>query len=156
MRRDTVLVDVVRSVAPDRKRPKSAKPQINIQFAGGAVGKLNPADPRERVWAEVLESLRESRKPAYVELNPSNGRIISVLLPRAHRVLAIRGADRDGDLAVELHHSQAIHYLRRRHPRFDEWHDVLAEALRSQKSLLVTDSLDSSAIVDIRPVEGKT
>jgi hypothetical protein len=154
MSKETVLVDVVRSLAKDRARGKSAKPRINIRFASGAVGRLNPDDPRERVWAEVLESLRESKKPAYIELNTSTGRITSLLLPRAHEVIAIRDAEKDGDLEVELHRSHAVHYLRRRHPRFEELRELLEEAIRSQRSMLVTKSLDGSAIVDIRPAKG--
>lgn len=149
--RNTVVVDVVRRVEPDRLHARSGRPQLNISFGEGAVAHLDPADPREQVWAEVLESLRESKQPAYVELNPATRRIVALLLPSAHRVLGIEGMERDTDLRIELEDSQAVHHLRRRHPRFQQFRELLVEALRSTRQLLVTNSLDSSEIVDVRP-----
>ena len=41
--------------------------------------------------------------------------------------------------------------LRRDHPRFEELHALLEYARRAKTYVLVTESLDSSAIVDVRP-----
>lgn len=152
---ESAFVDDVRQVA--RKVPqakgKRVKPEdtgIRVRFASGVAARLNPSNPRDTVWAEVLESLRDSRQPAYVEIDPETHYITSLLLPLKFNVTAIRDAAR-GDLEIELEISHARHYLRRDHPRFDEIHRILERALREKTRVLVTESLDSSAIIDVRP-----
>jgi len=156
MTKETALVDDVRSIArtPQRvknKREQAAEAAINVRFARGAAGRLDPASNRDRVWAEVLESLRDSRQPAYVEIDPDTRYITSLLLPQKLAVTAIRELPNRGDLEIELEISQARHYLRRDHPRFDEWRGMLERARRERTPVLVTESLDSTAIVDLRP-----
>src|SRR5262249_62077165 len=62
-----------------------------------------------------------------------------------------RSLPRGDGLEVELEISHARHYLRREHPRFDEMHKTLERARREKAPVLVTESLDSSAIIDVRP-----
>jgi hypothetical protein len=153
---EPALVDDVRDVARERSRAKTGRaraarePTIRVRFASGADARLNPESPRDRVWAEVLESLRDSRQPAYVEIDPETRHIISLLLPQRFTVAAIREAPA-GDVEVELEISHARHHLRREHPRFDEMHKLLDRARREKTPVLVTESLDSSEIIDVRP-----
>jgi hypothetical protein len=155
MRRDTALVDGVRRISKGRKRTKSADSTIEVVFAGGAVGELDPAIPRDRIWVEVLESLRASRRPAYVEFDASR-RITSLLLPRAYTVVEIREASRGSGLQIELDISHALHYLPQDNPRFDELRRVLQDANATGASVLVTETPDGAAIVDVRPVEDRS
>jgi hypothetical protein len=122
-----------------------------VRFAKGADARLDPTSQRDRVWAEVLESLRDSRQPAYVEIDPDTRYITALLLPQSFTVTAIRESARGESLEVELEISHARHHLRRDHPHFDEMHRTLERALREKSPVLVTESLDSSAIVDVRP-----
>ena len=148
-----VLVDDVRDIARERQRKTRARaeePPIRVRFAGGAAARLDPSRPRDRVWAEVLESLRESRQPAYVEIDPDTSYITSLLLPQQFTVTAIRDAE-GGDLEVELEISHARHYLRREHAGFEQMRALLEQARRDRSPVLVTESLDASAIVDVRP-----
>ena len=119
MTREPTFIDFVREVSPASGRAKSAKPKIKVSFTGGIVVYLNPLDTRERVWGEVLDSLRASREPAYVELDASARRITSLLLPQTYIVVEIRRSSQDGDLQIEFDRSHAVHYLRRQHPRFE-------------------------------------
>ena len=155
MMQESALVDDIRQVArkPQQAKNKRAKAQqidIRVRFASGVDARLNASNPRDTVWAEVLESLRDSRQPAYVEIDPKTHYITSLLLPRKFTVTAIREAPGGRDLEVELEISHARHYLRRDHPRFDEMQKTLEKARREKTSVLVTESLDSSAIIDAR------
>ena len=126
------LVDAVRTIR--RERPKAQKARgraereaIRIRFAGGADARLNPESPRDRAWAEVLESLRDAQEPAYVEIDRETRYITSLLLPRRFTVAAIRGTA-DSDLEVDLEISHARHFLRRDHPSFEELYALLERA----------------------------
>jgi hypothetical protein len=150
MKRDVVLVEGVRAIAPVRKGAKSRTSRIRVTFASGAEVTLDPSDPREKVWAEVLESLRANKLPAYVELTPDSRHISALMLPSDQAVLNVREASPAGDLEVEFDRSHAVHYLRRDSERFDELRDALEKARRGQQRVLVTKSLDGTAIVDVR------
>ncbi len=156
----SALVDDVRDVSrerPPRKRPRAAGAEspIRVRFAGGAAGRLDPAKQRDRVWADVLQSLRESRQPAYVEIDPDTGYITSLLLPQSFIVTAIRKTETD-DLEIELEISHARHHLRRSHPEFQRMLETLERARRDKSPVLVTESLDSSAIIDVRAASSRS
>jgi hypothetical protein len=148
------LVDFVRELSLTPGRGKSAKSGIAVSFDNGAVVHLDPSDPRERIWGEVLESLRESRQPAYVELDVATGRITNLLLPQKYKVVELRQGSKGDDLQIEFDRSHALHYLRRDHPRFKELRNLLEDAAKKDRSLLVTESLETSGLVDVRFAEG--
>lgn len=155
MSSEAALVDDVRSIRREQPTPSTARrkreqPPIRVRFAGGAEARLNPESPRDRTWAEVLASLRDSGQPAYVEIDPQTRYITSLLLPQAFYVSAVRDTP-EGNLEVELEISHARHFLRRDHPRFAELQSLLERARRAKTPVLVTESLDSTAIVDVRP-----
>jgi spermidine synthase len=108
---------------------------------------LDPAVPRDKVWAEVLEWLQQNRRPAYVEIDPDTHHITSLLLPQPFRVRGIRQVGRD--LRVELEVSHAVHYVRANLPGFDQIAARLRAALAQEEEVLVTQSLDTSAIIDV-------
>jgi hypothetical protein len=153
MARDTALVDGVLEVVRERapRGAKKAEGVISVRFDGGAAARLDPASARDRTWADVLASLKETRQSAYIEIDPKTRFITSVLLPRVLSVIAIREMPGVGDLEIDLEISHARHYLRRDHSRFDELWKLLERARRDGAALLVTESLDGSAIVDVRP-----
>ena len=155
MQSQPALVDAVREIRRERPATRktargAAMQPIRVRFGSGVDARLNPASSRDRIWAEILESLRESGKPAYVEIDPDTRYITSLLLPQSLLVTAIRETP-ESDLVVELEISHARHYLRRDHPRFQEMHALLEEARRARTPVLVTESLDRTAIVDVRP-----
>lgn len=154
MKRRAVLVEGIRALGADRKRARSSRSKTTVTFADGTVATLDLSDAREKVWAEVLGSLKDRRKPAYVELDLSTGRISSLLLPRAVSVVDVREPIRGGDLQIEFVESHAFHFLRRTHERFEEMRKVLETAMRTRGRLLVTDSVDGAELVDVRWAEG--
>jgi hypothetical protein len=157
MAQETALVDDVRDVArgirPEKGKQAGAGGEaIRIRFAGGVDARLDPASPRDRVWAEVLESMRDSQEPAYVEIDPDTRYITSLLVPQRFTVKAIRESGHGNGLEIDLEISHARHYLRRGHPRFKDMEQTLERALRDGTPVLITESLDSSAIIDVRPM----
>jgi hypothetical protein len=152
MTRDSALIDEVLSVVRERGRAATAEVRtLTVRFGGGATARLDPASARDRAWAEVLESLKEMHQPAYVEIDPETGYLRSLLLPRPFTVKAMRETA-GGDLEIDLEISHARHYLRREHSRFEVLRKTLETARRTKGLVLVTESLDGSAIVDVRPV----
>jgi hypothetical protein len=156
MAQESALVDDVRDIAGERqpgkgKRARAKREGIRVSFATGVDARLDPDSPRDRVWAEVLESLRDTRQPAYVEIDPDTRHITSLLLPRNFAVTAVRELPGGEGVEVELEISHARHFLRREHPRFDEMLKTLESARREKTRVLVTESLDNSTIVDVRP-----
>jgi hypothetical protein len=151
----STLVDGVVRIEPQQgkaraRRAEGGAPTAFVHFAGGAVGKLDLSSPRDRAWQEVLESLQKSKQLAYVELDPQTSFLTSLLLPQSYTVLAVRD-DAHGGLELELEISHAVHRLTREHPRFQELRTLLIDAMRSKARLLVTESIEDSTIVDVRP-----
>lgn len=154
MKIESAVVDSVRDITRERLKKKrkaddSSDRAIRVRFDGGVTGRLDPASPRDRVWEEVLQSLLESHEPAYVEIDPDTGYIVSLLLPRQFIVTAIHKTE-NGDREIELEISHARHYLRRGLPEFDRIFETLESARRARMPVLITESLDSSAIIDAR------
>ena len=83
-------------------------------------------------------------------IDSETGFITSLLLPRPFLVTDVRRMD-TGDVEVELEISQARHYLRRDHSSFEQTFELLDTARRAKTPVLVTESLDGTAIVDVRP-----
>jgi hypothetical protein len=145
------ILDLPRAVEAAVAPAERAAPGfVVVTFAGGREGRLDLSVHRSRVWFEVLRSLHETGQPAYVEIDPASGLITELLLPRRFTVGEIEEMP-DGTLEVELVVSHARHFLRPSNPYFDELRETLETARQSGSAVLVTESLDSSEMIDIRP-----
>lgn len=158
MPRPNALVDEIKDISDPaalrvaaREGPRGQ--YLTVAFASGRTGLLDVTEHRSRVWAEVLESLRESGTPAYVEIDPRTGLITEVLQPVRFTVGRLSPVS-DG-VEVELVPSQARHYLRRSDPDFDALRRRLEEARRAPRPLWVTETLTEHEIIDVRPAPGE-
>jgi hypothetical protein len=150
--RSNVVLDEVAAIAP----ASAAKVPVNhpsaryttVTFGDGRSGLLDSTDHRGRVWAEVLESLRESHRAAYVEIDAETNLITNVLLPIRYTVGRLSAA-KDG-LEVALVISHARHFLRRAHPQFDTLRKMLQDAQKSGDPVLVVEN-ERQEILDVRP-----
>jgi hypothetical protein len=124
---------------------------VTVEFQSGAIGRLDMGQPRSVVWAEVLHSLREAQRPAYVEIDPASGLIIQLLYPLLVRVGRIQETQLRAE--VELIISHARHYVQRTRPNFRELLDALKDAARRHSNVWVTET-DDHHIVDVRPALG--
>lgn len=139
--REPVAEQVISAVSGDT-------PHLPVTV-GGVTGLLDMSNRRSAIWREVLESLRQMGRPAYVEVDPRTGVITDVLQPIPFRVTGIT-EDPDG-LVVELEISQALHRLRRTNPDYDELAAALRAAYDAGLPVLVTENVDTDDIVDVRP-----
>jgi len=124
---------------------------MTVQFQGGQTGLLDMALPRSRVWAEVLESLRQSNGPAYVEIDPTTQFITTLLQPLTVGVGALTSLAGGDIIEVELVVSQARHSLRRTHPEFQRLLKLLQTAHKKGAAVVVTET-DDHEIIDVRPL----
>lgn len=155
MPKDNALIDEVKDLLPfgePAAAERHSPPQLRVRFGRGKLGLLDTSTHRGRAWAEVLQSLRETGQPAYVEIEPSTGMITELLLPIRYTVARVTPA-KDG-LEIELVISQARHFLRRTHPEFAQFKNLFESALRGDTAVLVTESLAEHEIIDARPLPG--
>jgi hypothetical protein len=104
------------------------------------------------VWADVLESLRRSNLPTYVEIDPATNLITELLQPFAVRVGALSPAPAGDVVEVELIISHARHHLRRSNPDFQQLFNALQAARQRGTTVLVTETRDAHEIIDVRPL----
>ena len=152
MPRGDVLVDGVSDVgSAERGLAKPGEPVLApVRFRGGRMGMLDMGLPRSSVWADVLRSLRDAGEPAYVEIDRDTGVIIELLLPRAVTVASITPTPEQDGVQVELVISHARHFLRRSNPAYDELLRALETARTQEAAVLVTETLDTHEIIDVR------
>jgi hypothetical protein len=151
MPRAHALIDHVTRISRPEARAAAAVPgpsaYVEVGFRGGRSGVLDTSH-RGRVWAEVLESLRDSGEPAYVEIDPETSEITQLLQPIRYVVASVT-AQREG-LRVGLAISHARHFLRRDHPEFEQLRARLTAAQKAGTPMYVVES-DTNDIVDVQP-----
>ncbi len=126
------------------------KPNVlSVTFAEGQTALLDVSEHRGRVWADVLKSVHETGRSAYVEVEPETNLITEFLLPLEFRVASVERVDED-KVEVDLVISQARHYVVRSNPDFEEIVETLETARRTNSYVLVTETLDSHEIIDVR------
>lgn len=151
------LVDGVSSISPPTEAPsarevRAPRKVVTVKFHDGQTGLLDMTVRKSAVWAEVLDSLRQTNQPAYVEIDPKTNVITELLCPLTVRVGEITSIAREGVVEVELIISQARHILRRKNPDFDKLLKTLKSAGKKGSEVLVTETLDDHEIIDVRPL----
>ncbi len=126
---------------------------VRVAFASGRTGLLDTRSPREKVWAEVMESRREAGEPVYVEIEPETERIRELLIPIRVTAESIVPAEEGDADYVHLRVSAARHVLRHNHANYSEMRRTLEAAVGKPTVLLVTDSPDGE-IIDVRVAAG--
>ncbi|MDX2138701.1 MAG: protein-glutamine glutaminase family protein [Chloroflexota bacterium] len=147
------LVDGVNSVAPltestTAQSTAQGSQYRSVTFQSGRSALLDLAQPRSQVWAEVLEDLRRTNQPVYIEIEPETNLISELLLPIVYRVGEITPTT-DG-MTVELIISHAIHTLQRSNPDYDELLATLETARDQRTAVIVTETLNEHEIIDVR------
>jgi len=145
--------EILRPSGPAATRVQVRANYATVSFGGGRRGLLDLTEHRSRVWAEILESLREARSPAYVEIDPQSSLITELRLPKPYRVGRIARVPEG--LQVELIVSHARHSLSRSNPDFEDLREALEEARKKGSEILVTET-DRHEIIDARPAAGAT
>lgn len=151
-----IIVDLVSALPPvalslDAQALRPEERFITLQFASDQSARLDMSSPQAAVWASVLDSLRLSGQPAYVEVDPSTNVVSTLLIPLRVRVASLTPTAAGDAVEVELIISHARHTLRRDHPDFDRLLAALEQARDQGAEVLVTESPESHAIIDVRP-----
>jgi hypothetical protein len=120
---------------------------LSVEFEQGRTARLDPQDRRAAGFGRVLEVLRRSSLPAYVETDDA-GVITRLLIPLLATVSAVR--DETDGVSVELEISHARRVLLRSNPDFEALLGTLREARESGETLAVTED-ETHEIIDARP-----
>lgn len=152
MPRDNAIVATIEGIDPAIDRPPEEKVReapegFAIRFAGERTARL-PAGERAAGLLAILESLRQSGAPVYVEVDPESDEIRRLLVPLTVRVGEL--TDRGEEVEVELELSHAVHLLKRSNPDFEELLATLERAREAQGWVVVTGEEDHE-IIDVRP-----
>ena len=155
MTNPNVLVDFIASAPPPVEpsvRGHGAEPHYaTILFQCGRSGRLDLSKPHAAVWASVLDSMRQSNTPAYVEIDPATNEITNLLAPLSVGVGDIKPLWEDRE--VELIISHAKHFLRGANPGFKRLLETL-ETARAHKTLVAVTETAEHDIIDVRPLPG--
>lgn len=119
-----------------------------VSFGPNVAGLLDLATTRDAVWLDVMRQLKDQGRPVYVEIDPRTRRIRQFLQPRQQPVGELNEIEK-GDVQANLMLSHAVHVLRRKHPRFEEFLGRLRAAQRDGSMVWVTETLDSHEIIDV-------
>jgi len=151
------IVDGVKNLghSPRLRGKVAERPRVllAVNFHGGEAGFIDMSQPQAGAWVDVLDSVRESNNPVYVELDPETRVITNLLLPRRFKVEAITRAASEKGEQVELVISHARHFLRADNSGHDALLTLLEGARRRGSEVLVTENPDHE-IIDVRPVQG--
>jgi Glutaminase len=131
--------------------PTAVPHYVTIPFQSGRSGRLDLSKPHASVWAGVLDSMRQSNLPAYVEIDPATSEITNLLVPLSVGVENITPVMNDRE--IELVISHAKHFLRATNPDFHQLLEALERARVNKTLVAVTETADHD-IIDIRPLPG--
>lgn len=144
------LVDGIQSCLPKRedwvsKSVGDLPDTVDVRFGGGQTGKLEMRNPRAVHWAKIIDKLEKAREPVYVEIDEESKVITKVLVPRIYKVQDLESKE-NGDYAVKLIPSSAMHFLLKSDPKFDAMLHKLRAALDDDSELLITETRDEHKI----------
>ncbi len=149
MPRSRAVVGAVADISgPPAAAGTTTAEHVTVRLESGESARVSLADPRGGTWLSVLDDLRRAGIPAYLELQPDSDVVSEVLVPLRVTVTGIETTDSGAE--VELTISQARHQLRRDNPDFDELLTTLRQARADGATVLVTEDLAGTEIIDVR------
>jgi hypothetical protein len=131
-----------------------AKPTARLTLSNGSEYAIDPTDPRFPLWSRFLTGQVGSRKPLYIETDPSGTQATRVLPPRELRIAEILEDPNSSRLMVRAENSPMPRFLNPGHPQFENYLGQLNSAASSHQALSVTTDPDTAEILDLREVEG--
>ena len=112
---------------------------------------LDPRDPRSVPFVEILDGLREIRRPVYLEVDPDSGAITRLEIPLVGHIVGIDSFE-PGAIAVQLTGSHGVHRLRLDGPDAPDLEGRLRDAFERGRPLIVIED-DGHQIIDLRDFE---
>lgn len=130
-----------------RSLAEAHQPPI-VTFQNGETARLDPADPRTIVMADLIEDAREASIPLYIELDAATLLISDLRIPIDGIIKAIT-PDASGNMEIEIEISHAVHVLRKENAEFERLLGVAREAMARHERVALTER-DNEGIIDIR------
>jgi hypothetical protein len=121
---------------------------VSVELEQGRRPRLDPADPRARGYAQILEGVHRLRVPIYFELDPDRGTIAHLLIPVVDRVAELLPGE-NGAILVRTERSHALMMLPADSADFAAFEAALRAALGSRATIVVTVD-DTRGIIDVR------
>jgi hypothetical protein len=75
------LVDFVAPAPVEERGRAGGTKYVTVAFQAGRSAQLDMTKPHSKVWASVLDSMRQSNAPVYVEIDPAANEITNLLIP---------------------------------------------------------------------------
>jgi hypothetical protein len=125
-----------------------------VQIQGGGTYHLDLNDPRASVWDDVLRDFAGSQEPVYLETDANTGVIQRVLIPDEQYVTRLDPLPGGDSYEVEFSDSHARHLLQSHGPADPVYRAnlmALSHALQHGTPVLVSETLDTLEILDVRP-----
>jgi hypothetical protein len=154
MPRTNAIIAPVVSISPSVTRKgvemirEAAPGGFSIEFGGKQTARLLPEE-RNAWMLEILEALRKSGNPVYVEVHPDTQAVTRILLPLVSRIDRI-SEGKEGDIRVAMRMPSVVYSLPRGNPDFDELLRTLRAAYQGRAFMIVTDN-GRHEIIDVRP-----
>ncbi len=148
---DAIVSSRIRFDPPLDRTPAElleAEGGLTVELDGERRIALDPKDPRSAGFVEILDGLRELRKPVYLEVDPATSAITRLVIPEVTYVIGI-GSTEPGVLEVQLDRSHAVHRLTLGEPDSADLERRLRDALERKRPLIVIED-DAHEIFDLR------
>lgn len=126
---------------------KSIAP-VQVQLEDGENANIDMNNARASVWANTLDYLQENNRPVYAELDDETNAINKLYIPIAAKVLDI--SSEEENMQVGFNTSQAIHTLKRDHPSFEQFMEILQSSKDTGAEVMATSTNHDFEIVDVR------
>lgn len=130
------------------KTANEREASLPIKLQGEWKARLHFSHPKANVWARMLDFLQQNNRPVYAELDNDTDAILRLYMPIAAKVLDI--APSAEVVHVGLNTSQAVHYLRRNNPDFEQFMGLLQSSKDSAITIMVTARHHDFEIIDVR------
>lgn len=152
-----IIVDTIRHIAaapPAAPTPEGAgaAAPARIETTSGETALVDAESRIGRVWLTILDERQRTGEPAFLDVDEESRRLEQVLVPIVVRVSGL--VNREAAVEVELEISHARHYLNRSHPDFARLLELLEQAKRDERPLLVTENDETHEIIDVREARG--
>jgi hypothetical protein len=121
-----------------------------VYFSDGLFAYLDSGNPCSIGYGEILDDIRHTGIPVYIEFDPKTRAITQLRIPVVVTVGNIMRTA-SGKLLVELEISSARHTLNPDNPNFNNLLTTLERARRHHKQVIVTETEDHE-IIDVHPV----
>lgn len=121
---------------------------LSIKLQGDWKARLHYSHPKAGVWARMMDFLQQNNRPVYAELDSDTDVILRMYMPIAAQVLDIAPAEEI--VRIGLNSSQAVHYLRRNHPDFEQFMGLLQSSKDNSARLMITARHHDFEIIDVR------